>query len=65
MTGTLTDRRIAAAKPRAKPYRLSDGGGLLLVIYPGGAKGWAVRVFRVRTMVRATSTLTPLRPRRW
>ena len=44
MAGSLTDRRIAAAKPRAKPYRLSDGGGLLLVIYPGGAKGWAVRL---------------------
>ena len=44
MAGSLTDRRIAAAKPRAKPYRLSDGGGLLLVVYPGGARGWAVRL---------------------
>ena len=39
MAGNLTDRRIAAAKPRARPYRLSDGGGLLLVwlLSPGSA----------------------------
>lgn len=40
----LTDRGVAAAKPRAKAYRLSDGAGLLLAVRPGGAKSWVVRV---------------------
>jgi integrase len=35
---------VAAAKPRAKAYRLSDGAGLLLAVRPGGAKSWVVRV---------------------
>ena len=42
--GNLTDRGVAAAKPRAKAYRLSDGAGLLLAVRPGGAKSWVARV---------------------
>jgi integrase len=41
--GNLDTRTIEAAKPRAKSYRLSDGGGLLLEVTPTGAKKWAVR----------------------
>jgi len=34
----LTDVACKNAKPREKPYKLSDGGGLYLLIQPGGAK---------------------------
>jgi len=37
---TLTDRKIHAAKPKDKPYPLTDGGGLYLDIMPGGSKVW-------------------------
>lgn len=36
----LTDRAIQNAKPKKKAYRLSDGGGLYLVVKPNGAKLW-------------------------
>lgn len=39
----LTERAIAAAKPRDAVYRLSDGKGLLLQVRPGGGKSWAYR----------------------
>lgn len=36
----LTDVKIRAAKPRAKPYKLSDGGWLYLLLTPRGSKLW-------------------------
>ena len=36
----LTDTAIRNAKPREKPYKLADGGGLFLQVYPGGGKLW-------------------------
>ena len=39
----LSDTRIRAAKPSAKPYRLSDGGGLHLEVRPNGSKLWRLR----------------------
>lgn len=36
----LTDTQIRNAKPRAKPYRLFDGGGLYLEISPAGGRWW-------------------------
>ena len=36
----LTDVAIRAAKPREKPYRLSDSGGLYLEVSPSGSKLW-------------------------
>jgi integrase len=42
--GNLDARTIEAAKPRATAYRLSDGGGLLMIIKPSGAKVWLARV---------------------
>ena len=36
----LTDIKIRKAKPRPKPYKLSDGGGLFLLVNPGGSKLW-------------------------
>ncbi len=40
---SLTDTRIRQAKPKDKPYKLSDGGGLHLEIRPTGAKLWRLR----------------------
>jgi hypothetical protein len=36
----LTDIQPRTAKPREKPYKLTDGGGLHLLIKPDGAKYW-------------------------
>jgi integrase len=36
----LTDARPRHAKPKDKPYKLADGGGLYLLINPDGAKYW-------------------------
>jgi integrase len=44
--GNLTDKAVKAAKPKAKPFRLSDAGGLLLLVRPGGRKSWVVRLTR-------------------
>ncbi len=42
----LTESRIKSAKPRAKRYRLTDGGGLVLDITPKGKKTWRFRYRR-------------------
>ena len=42
----LTDVAIRNAKPAAKPYKMSDAGGLYLLITPAGGKLWRVK-FRV------------------
>ncbi|MDR1514567.1 MAG: tyrosine-type recombinase/integrase [Synergistaceae bacterium] len=39
----LTELEIKNAKPRGKPYSLSDGDGLLLLVKASGAKSWALR----------------------
>jgi Arm DNA-binding domain len=36
----LTDTRIRNAKPKAKAYKLSDGGGMYLLVKPDGACYW-------------------------
>jgi len=36
----LTDIQVKNAKPKDKLYRLTDGGGLYLLINPDGAKYW-------------------------
>ena len=36
----LTDTRIRNAKPKAQPYKLSDGGGMYLLVTPKGASYW-------------------------
>jgi integrase len=36
----LTDARIRNAEARAKPYKLSDGGGMYLLVLPDGARYW-------------------------
>lgn len=39
----LTDTRIRNAKPKNKPYKLADSGGLLLEVRPSGSKLWRYR----------------------
>ncbi len=39
----LKVRRCDTARPKAKPYRLTDGGGLSLRVMPGGSKYWQYR----------------------
>lgn len=36
----ITEAKIRAAKPRAKLYKLADGGGLYVAVKPNGAKLW-------------------------
>lgn len=36
----LSDKAIRQAKPKSKPYKLADGGGLFLLIQPSGSKWW-------------------------
>lgn len=39
----LTDTRLRNAKPADKPYKLSDSGGLCLLVLPSGSKHWRFR----------------------
>ena len=36
----LSDTAIRKAKPKEKPFKLSDGGGLYLLVQPSGRKWW-------------------------
>jgi hypothetical protein len=36
----LTDVRIRNSKPADKPYKLSDSGGMYLLVTPGGSRCW-------------------------
>ena len=36
----LTVTAIRNAKPKSKPYKLSDSGGLFLLVRPNGGKWW-------------------------
>ena len=39
----LTDPVIRAAQPKERPYKLSDGEGLVLLVQPNGSKWWRYR----------------------
>ncbi|MGA2191495.1 MAG: Arm DNA-binding domain-containing protein, partial [Steroidobacteraceae bacterium] len=43
----LTNAVISGSKPREKPFKLADGGGLYLLVTPAGSRWWRLR-FRVR-----------------
>jgi hypothetical protein len=36
----LSDLAIRNAKPQDKPYKLTDGGGMFLLVQPNGGKYW-------------------------
>ena len=40
---SLTDRSIRSAKPRSKPYKRGDSGGLYLLVHPNGARYWRLK----------------------
>jgi integrase len=42
-TDFLTEARIRRARPKERPYKLRDGGGLYLLITSGDAKQWRLR----------------------
>ena len=42
-TDFLTEARLRSAKPKARPYKLRDGGGLYLLVTPSGAMQWRLR----------------------
>jgi len=42
-TTPLTDTAIRTAKPKDKPYKLSDGQGLYLEVMPTGSKLWRLK----------------------
>lgn len=39
----LNDKKIQAAKPQAKPYKMYDGDGLFLYISTTGTKSWRIK----------------------
>jgi len=39
----LTDTQCRTAKPKDKPYKLTDGNGLYLEVKPNGVKSWRYR----------------------
>ena len=43
MSKKLTDTAIRTAKPKEKPYKIADGGGLYVLINPGGGKLWRLK----------------------
>jgi hypothetical protein len=40
MMSNLNDMAIKKAKPGDKPYKMTDGGGLYLLVEPKGSKYW-------------------------
>lgn len=49
----LSAARISNAKPRSKPYKISDGHALYLLVLPGGTKSWRMNyrfLHRQRTL---------------
>lgn len=50
----LSDAAIRSAKPKEKPYKLSDSGGLYLLVNPNGSRLWRLK-YRVATKERLLS----------
>ncbi|MBD9499514.1 DUF4102 domain-containing protein [Pseudomonas sp. PDM17] len=42
-TAPLTDSALKVAKPKDRPYKLSDGEGLYLEVMPNGSKLWRLK----------------------
>ena len=51
LAAPLSDIKVRTAKPKEKAYKLADGGGLYLLINPGGAKYWCMD-YRFGTLSR-------------
>jgi integrase len=55
LTSPLTDMQVRNAKPKEKPYKLFDGGGLFLNVAPSGSRTWR---FKFRQSNGKENTLT-------
>jgi integrase len=42
---SLSDAKARNAKPKSRPYKISDGDGLFLLVTPPGSKYWRLRYF--------------------
>lgn len=42
---SLSDAKVRNAKPQAKPYKISDGDGMFLLVTPSGSKYWRLKYF--------------------
>lgn len=42
----LNPRQVETSKPKEKPYKLSDGGGMYLEVTPRGSKYWRMKYYR-------------------
>jgi hypothetical protein len=51
----LTDTQCRTAKPKDKPYKLSDGKGLYLEIKPNGVKAWRCWVWLANWLLNTAS----------
>jgi integrase len=40
---SLTDAAVRTAKPKDKPYKLTDGDGMFLYVHPSGSKYWRLK----------------------
>ncbi|WP_324007398.1 integrase arm-type DNA-binding domain-containing protein [Pasteurella multocida] len=56
-TKPLTNTEVDKAKARDKPYTLTDGNGLFLLIMPSGVKTWQFNYYRPITKKRAKFSL--------
>jgi len=43
MPTSLTDVNVKNAKPKEKPYKLYDSGGLFIIVTPAGGKWWRLK----------------------
>ena len=55
----LTDIKVKTAKPKEKPYKLADGGGMYLLINTNGSKYWRMK-YRFARSEEHTSELQSL-----
>ncbi len=39
----LNARQVETAKPKDKPYKMADGGGMYLEVFPNGTKSWRMK----------------------
>ncbi len=53
----LTDIKVKTAKPKDKPYKLADGGGMYLLINTNGSKYWRMKSYWPEISVGASDSL--------
>lgn len=60
----LTDTKVRAAKPRPKPYKLTDANRLFLLVTPSGRKLWRWSYyFEGKQKGMAFGSYSPVSPR--